>query len=72
MFVFRTGIAVKDDLLKAELLTVSKLHATKKVFRVDELAEEAGHRVIRLPPYHCHLNPIELLWAYEKVCNVNL
>ena len=26
----------------------------------------AGHKVIRLPPYHCELNPIELAWAAEK------
>ena len=35
-------------------------------YRVDELAREKGHEVIRLPPYHCDLNPIEKVWAYEK------
>ena len=25
-----------------------------------------GHRVIRLPPYHCELNPLELIWAQVK------
>ena len=25
-----------------------------------------GHEILRLPPYHCELNPIELAWAAEK------
>lgn len=25
-----------------------------------------GHSVIRLPPYHCQYNPIELIWAQAK------
>ena len=40
----------------------------EKKFKVDEMAKEAGHEVIRLPPYHCNLSPIELLWAFMKVC----
>ena len=35
-------------------------------FVVDELANKKGHNVIRLPPYHCHFNPIELIWADIK------
>ena len=33
---------------------------------VDEIAMRAGHTVIRLPPYHCELNPMELAWAAER------
>ena len=33
---------------------------------VNEIAMRAGHTVIRLPPYNCELNPIELAWAAEK------
>ena len=33
---------------------------------VDEIAMRAGHTVIRLPLYHCELNPIELAWAAVK------
>ncbi|XP_008181478.1 uncharacterized protein LOC103308943 [Acyrthosiphon pisum] len=28
--------------------------------------KEAGHTVLRLPPYHCEFNPIELAWAMVK------
>lgn len=33
---------------------------------VDEMAKEVGVEVLRLPPYHCELNPIELVWADVK------
>lgn len=33
---------------------------------IDEMAHSYGHEVIRLPPYHCHFNPIELVWADVK------
>jgi transposase len=38
----------------------------KKKFVVDELAHERGFRVLRLPPYHCVLNPIEIAWSQAK------
>ena len=37
---------------------------TSKV--IDSIAKKYGHEVIRLPPYHCDLNAIELIWANEK------
>ena len=30
------------------------------------IAKRYGHKVLRLPPYHCDLNAIELIWADEK------
>ena len=32
----------------------------------DEMAKAAGHQVVRLPPYHCELNPIEMAWSQVK------
>ncbi|PIC24023.1 hypothetical protein B9Z55_017508 [Caenorhabditis nigoni] len=37
----------------------------KKYF-VDEVARKRGIQVIRLPPYHCFLNPIEMFWSQLK------
>ena len=34
--------------------------------RLDELAMEKGHRVLRLPPYHCQYNPIAMVWSECK------
>lgn len=30
------------------------------------MAKDAGKTVLRLPPYHCELNPIELVWSMVK------
>ncbi|CAH4034426.1 unnamed protein product [Pieris brassicae] len=37
-----------------------------KSYVIDEMAKAAGVEVLRLPPYHCELNPIELVWADVK------
>uniref|UniRef100_A0A2S2Q7H4 Tc1-like transposase DDE domain-containing protein n=1 Tax=Sipha flava TaxID=143950 RepID=A0A2S2Q7H4_9HEMI len=37
-----------------------------KRYELDEIACSMGHEVIRLPPYHCQYNPIELIWAQVK------
>lgn len=36
------------------------------MYVVDEMAKAQGKTVLRLPPYHCELNPIELIWAQVK------
>ena len=33
---------------------------------IDEYAKSTGRTLLRLPPYHCDLNPIELAWAVVK------
>ena len=33
---------------------------------IDEMAKKRGIILLRLPPYHCELNPIELIWAQMK------
>jgi hypothetical protein len=35
-------------------------------FKIDELIEEHGHTILQLSPYHCHFNPIELVWSQAK------
>lgn len=52
---------------KAELLEVVSANKPRfPVYLVDEVARERGYKVIRLPPYHCHFNPIEMIWAQVK------
>ncbi|KAJ8941084.1 hypothetical protein NQ318_003265, partial [Aromia moschata] len=56
-----------DNQLKIQLLETAKLHEEKYVkYTVDETAEVHGITVIRLPPYHCELNTIELIWTQVK------
>jgi hypothetical protein len=35
-------------------------------FIIDEIAREYNIEVLRTPPYHCWLNPIELVWSHVK------
>ena len=45
----------------------AKKYRTDKTLKViDNNAKKYEHKVIRLPPYHCDLNAIELIWADEK------
>jgi transposase len=45
----------------------------EKNYELDEIALQMGHSVVRLPPYHCQYNPIELIWAQikNKVAELN-
>lgn len=61
------GVPWSSDMVKAELMKlVDNVHASGDRYRVDCIAEAAGHLVVRLPPYHCQLNPIELVWSDVK------
>lgn len=51
---------------KTELLVLAKSHRKEKRYEVDELLRSYGHDVLRLPPYHCEFNAIELIWAHAK------
>lgn len=55
-----------DYMLKSELLHLTKMHAKPKIFVVDQIIESYGHRILRLPPYHCQFNPIEYIWGISK------
>lgn len=61
------NIQFEESFLKVQLLAIVKEH--KKAFDkyiVDEMAKAQNKIVLRLPPYHCELNPIELVWADLK------
>ncbi|KAF2899539.1 hypothetical protein ILUMI_06642 [Ignelater luminosus] len=53
-------------MVKAELLVPVKHVPIFHQRGVDELAKETNKSVLRLPPYHCELNPIELTWLQTK------
>ena len=60
-------IPFRSDALRTELWMLCKIHrATNTSKVVDNIAKRYGHEVLRLPPYHCDLNAIELIWADEK------
>ncbi|XP_072400960.1 uncharacterized protein [Diabrotica undecimpunctata] len=61
------NIDFDEDMLKVELLQlVAPRKAEYNKYVIDELAKAQNKTVLRLPPYHCELNPIELIWADAK------
>ena len=60
------GIEYPESALKREVFQLVCASNPKTKFAVDEMAKAAGHEVVRLPPYHCELNPIELAWSQVK------
>ena len=56
------NISFSPDALRSELWILCKRHRVEKTSKiVEEIAKKYGHEVLRLPPYHCELNAIELI-----------
>lgn len=61
------NIDFDETMVKAELLQIVKEHKNKYNLNIiDEMAKKQNKTILRLPPYHCELNPIELIWADVK------
>ncbi|XP_060855452.1 uncharacterized protein LOC132933150 [Metopolophium dirhodum] len=55
------GEVIKHSMVIPELLhIVKRLKPIHNKYVIDELVKAKNHTVLRLPPYHCELNPIEL------------
>ena len=66
-FMKRNSITVPEPLpTKPVHLELIKMVNIQKKFAIDSIAFENGHLVLRLPPYHCCLNVIELVWHQLK------
>ena len=62
----KNNIACSEDCLKAEMVEILKKIAPAPIYKIDELAKDYGHEVIRTPPYHPELQPIETYWGVVK------
>ncbi|XP_076651823.1 uncharacterized protein LOC143358530 [Halictus rubicundus] len=61
------GEKLDPSYVKSQLvMLVEKYRHREDNYVIDEYAKEHGCTVLRLPPYHCQLNPIELAWARIK------
>lgn len=55
-----------QDTVRTLWTYIDPLPRPAKKYAVDELIREAGHEVLRLPPYHCQFNAIEMVWSQAK------
>jgi transposase len=62
----RNDIPWTPDRLKPELYDLCKKCAPAPEYRLDQLAEACGHRILRTPQYHPELQPIETCWGIVK------
>ncbi|MBT6004756.1 MAG: hypothetical protein HOG79_03480, partial [Prolixibacteraceae bacterium] len=59
-------ISCSADCLKPEMVEILKKMAPEPIYAIDEIARLHGHEVIRTPPYHPELQPIETCWGVVK------
>ena len=65
-WLMRKGVQPEQNATKAQLHELAKGTDVSTVCVIDKIAEEAGHRVLRLPPFHYQYNPIERIYAQVK------
>ncbi|GJQ65366.1 hypothetical protein Trydic_g7478 [Trypoxylus dichotomus] len=67
-WIISKGNITDNSLLKIELSELAKnyLNNNPIFYVIDEVVTEISRIILRLPPYHCNLNPIEMVRAQVK------
>lgn len=60
------NVEFNESFTKPQLYELIKRHRPAKQYEIDNLLRDNGHTVLRLPPYHCDLNAIEMIWSSMK------
>jgi len=61
------GAETTPEMIKFDLMEiVRRIKHKYDLYVVDEEAKKQNKIVLRLPPYHCELNPIEMSWSNVK------
>lgn len=66
LWLTRNGYPWREDMLSSELLELCTRLAPVPEYRLDKLAAAHGILILRTPPYHPELQPIETCWAIVK------
>jgi hypothetical protein len=66
LFCFQQKNPFDGKMKKTELYEIIKLKKPEPVHKTDEFLRGKGHDVLRLPPYHCEFNPIEMVWGVNN------
>lgn len=62
----QNNIPLREDCLKVEMVEILNKISPSPTYDLDEIAAEDGHEILRTPPYHPELQPIETCWAVVK------
>ncbi|KAI5635309.1 hypothetical protein NE865_12001 [Phthorimaea operculella] len=63
----KNEVKASDSMRKDELVRLIKIkNEPTETFKIDDLLKSNGHIVLKLPPYMCDLNPVELAWVKVK------
>ncbi len=62
----KNNIPWTADMLRPELYELCKRFAPVPEYKLDQIAEAAGHSILRTPQYHPELQPIEACWGIVK------
>ena len=62
----QNNIPLREDCLKVEMVEILSKISPSPTYDLDEIAAEDGHEILRTPPYHPELQPIETCWAVVK------
>lgn len=65
-WLYNNRIPTTEDMLKEELYQLCLEIAPKPTYALDAIASEKGHTILRTPPYHPELQPIETCWGVVK------
>ncbi|KAJ8948212.1 hypothetical protein NQ318_014408 [Aromia moschata] len=49
--------------VKNELINIIKSRNFQNEYVIDTICSRSGHTLLRLPPYYCIFNPIEMVWG---------
>ena len=66
LWLTERGITYNPASSRPELLQLVRQNKPAPKYVVDDVIHQHGHDVIRLPPGHPELNPIELIWGLMK------
>lgn len=66
LWLAQNNVPVSDDCLKPEMIELLNKIAPAPTYAIDVIATQAGHEILRTPPYHPELQPIETCWGIVK------
>ena len=65
-YLNKNGIDYPPKAMKDQIWGILANKQPQKRYHLDLYAQHHGHWVLRLPPYHCHFNAIEMAWSEVK------